>query len=332
MIVMPKHAPRRTAVAVLAVLAVAAACSDGGSEAGSDASSPTPVPSQAEDRAVSEEDEPVQTRPYEFAVHEEVFVDETRPTPAGSQTPEQPSRTLVTDVYLPETTGPVPLIVFSHGLAGHPDKFTELFAAWATAGYGVAAPAFPLTNDEVPGSGGNAGDLASQPADVSFVLDRLLELNDDAASPLDGRFDEDRLAAAGLSLGGATTYSAAIDTGTRDTRFGPVIVLAGLSPAELDRTDALPVLVMHGTTDPAIPIERARGTYEQLSSPRYFVSLLGGGHAEPFEDSPSDFDDYTPTVTTAFWDVYLGSGGAEVPDWPALLVVDGLTEVVYDEG
>lgn len=274
----------------------------------------------------------MQTRPFRFTMHEEVLVDERRVTPAGAETVEQPSRTLVTDVYLPDAEGPVPLLVFSHGIAGHPDKFTELLSSWAEAGYAVAAPAFPLTNVEVPGSGDNIGDLANQPADVSFVLDQLLELNADPTSPFASRFDKEKLAAAGLSLGGATTYVAAVDAETRDDRFGPVIILAGLSPAELTQVDDLPVLVMHGSADPVLPIERARTSYDLLAAPKYFAAMLGGGHAEPFENSPSDFDEYTPAVTTAFWDVHLGSDGTDVPDWPELMSVDGLTEVVYDEG
>ena len=43
----------------------------------------------------------------------------------------------------PRGKGPFPLIVFAHGSAGHPEKFTKLFSSWAAAGYIVAAPAFP---------------------------------------------------------------------------------------------------------------------------------------------------------------------------------------------
>jgi len=100
--------------------------------------------------------------------------------------------------------GPFPLIVFAHGFAGHPDKFTKLFAAWAAGGYVVAAPAFPLTNDHVTIDG---GDAVNQPADVSFVLDEVLALGKRRGSRLFHAVKRSRIGAAGLSLGGVTTYS-----------------------------------------------------------------------------------------------------------------------------
>src|SRR6188768_1585585 len=90
------------------------------------------------------------------------LVDPSRPTPAGAGLPASDHRELVTEVYVPAGTGPFPFIAFSHGLAGHPRKFTELFEVWAEAGYAIAAPAFPLSNDEVPGEATFA-DLAEQP-------------------------------------------------------------------------------------------------------------------------------------------------------------------------
>jgi hypothetical protein len=57
-------------------------------------------------------------------------------------------RLLPTTVYVPESGTSAPLIVFGHGMWGHPRKFRRLFARWVEAGYLVAAPAFPHTNDE----------------------------------------------------------------------------------------------------------------------------------------------------------------------------------------
>src|SRR5690606_38473865 len=85
-----------------------------------------------------------------YTTWEETFVDTSRSTPHPSGVVE-PQRTLVTAIYRPaKRKGRFPLIVFSHGIAGHPRKFTKLFAKWAAAGYVVAAPVFPLTNDQTP--------------------------------------------------------------------------------------------------------------------------------------------------------------------------------------
>src|SRR4051812_28537771 len=93
------------------------------------------------------------------------LVDRSRPTGAGSATPWRPERPLATTVYQPAAAGAYPLIVFAHGLTGHPDKFTRLLSAWSSAGFVVAAPAFPLTNGEVPGAEDNWTDVSEQPAD-----------------------------------------------------------------------------------------------------------------------------------------------------------------------
>src|SRR3954454_20884127 len=81
-------------------------------------------------------------------------------------------RALPTTVYVPRAGANAPLIVFGHGAWGHPRKFTRLFAHWADAGYVVAGPSFPHTNDEDPPPY-LLDDVVNQPADVSFVIDEL---------------------------------------------------------------------------------------------------------------------------------------------------------------
>ena len=105
----------------------------------------------------------------------------------------------MTTIYRPNGAGPFPLIMFSHGLSGHPDKFTKLFSVWADAGFAIAAPAFPLTNDHVANSNSNVADVAQQPGDVSFVLDKVLALDRQPGSRLFHAIDEHRIGAGGLS-------------------------------------------------------------------------------------------------------------------------------------
>src|SRR5829696_7236606 len=106
-------------------------------------------------------------------------------------------RPLPTTVYAPDSATNAPLIVFGHGIVGHPRKFTRLFARWAEACYVVAAPAFPHTNDENPPPY-LRDDVANQPADISFILDELL------ARRLG---DTERVGVAGYSLGAATVLA-----------------------------------------------------------------------------------------------------------------------------
>src|SRR5438067_1920033 len=83
-------------------------------------------------------------------------------------------RVLTTSVWYPAAPGgPFPLVVFAHGYNVTPAPYAGLLQSWARAGYVVAAPTFPLTNPGAPG-GPNEDDVVNQPADVRFVIDRLL--------------------------------------------------------------------------------------------------------------------------------------------------------------
>jgi predicted dienelactone hydrolase len=227
------------------------------------------------------------------------LVDPSRPTPAGAGLPASDERHLVTEVWLPAGEAPYPLVAFSHGLAGHPRKFTHLFRAWAEAGYAVAAPAFPLSNDEVPGEP-TFTDLANQPGDISFVIDRVLE-------EVDG-LDADHIAVAGLSLGGATTYGVAFNDCCRDERPVAAMVLDGARLAvggEFDLASGLPLLIMHADQDYALPYADATDAYGDAVAPKWLVTLHEFAHAEPYENTPNPADDLVEAVTIAFLDRWL---------------------------
>ena len=127
------------------------------------------------------------TRAPVRAVHHVTLtlVDHSRPTVDPAHGRSAPSRTLVTQVYIPKGKGSFPLVVMAHGNAGNPGKLTELLTTWAQAGYVVAAPTFPLTNDltEIPTV---IGDYVNQPGDVSFVIDQVLKRSKHHGSPLSG--------------------------------------------------------------------------------------------------------------------------------------------------
>lgn len=271
--------------------------------------------------------DPRARRPYRFETVTRTFVDTTRSTPATDG--ELPSRTLETTLYLPVSDEPVPLIVFSHGFGASPAKFERLLGAWAAAGYAVAAPAFPLTNDTLDPARRVVGDVVNQAGDVVFVLDQLL------GGDLAGRFDPQRLAAAGLSLGGLTTYLAAIDDATRDARFTSAIVMAAVPPGEAFAPHDLPVLVMHGELDPVVQIGSARSTFAKLHPPAYEVTMLGAFHAEAFEDAEENvvfpdrarFHPVVDATTVAFWDTYLLAVPSAAPEIAAAADRPGISTI-----
>ncbi|MDH4171048.1 MAG: alpha/beta hydrolase [Acidimicrobiia bacterium] len=283
-------------------------------------------------------------RPHPFTTAQMTFVDDTRPTPESPGGPEIPSRTLETWLYLPDTPEPAPLVIFSHGMAGHPRKFEDLHAAWAEAGYAVAAPVFPLSNDTAEGSFTNLHDVPNQAGDVAFVLDQLLALSADATTELAGRFDPHHLAAGGLSAGGATTFEAAVNDVGRDPRLVAAIIMAGARFTSADNESFVapggqPVYILHGDSDPLVSLEVAQESYDLLDAPKYFTTLIGGGHAGPFEDDGEGVEPKIPgteqlihTSTIAFLDRYV-LGIAEAADELIAAAADSeLATFVHDAG
>jgi len=262
------------------------------------------------------------------------LVDTSRPTEAGAGMPHRDERTLPTDVYLPAGAGPFPFVAFAHGLSGHPRKFTQLLGAWAEAGYAVAAPAFPLSNDEVPGEP-TWSDLGNQPGDISFVVDELLAANGDPSSPVYGAIDPERIGVAGLSLGGATTYGVAFNDCCLDERPVAAMILDGARLSvggEFDFSRGLPLMIVHADEDFALPYEDAVEAYAESATPKWFVTLHEFAHASPFENDPDPADDLVTASTIAFWDLYLrGDAEAEQRLVDAIVPAD-LATLEYELG
>ncbi len=229
------------------------------------------------------------------------FVDTSRQT-VPSTGPALPSRTLMTAIYRPNGHGRFPLIVFSHGYVGHPDKFTKLFSAWADAGFVVAAPAFPLTNNRAANP--KLADVEQQPADVSFVLDNVLVLNQKRGSHLYHAIDTHRIGASGLSLGGATTYALVYSECCRDQRITAAAVLDGFQPG-VPLDGHVPLLIAHSDTDPVIAYTSARESFAAASPPAWLVTLHGASHVSEWEDDVTLYDHIAEQITTDFWDATL---------------------------
>ena len=162
-----------------------------------------------------------------------------------------------TELYLPGGKGPWPLVEFAHGFNGDPSKFTQLFGAWADAGFAVLAPRFPITyTDAGTNPLGRATDIAQQPADMRFVLRKVL------AGQYASRIDAHRIGVAGLSLGGGTTWGLISDRCCIERRYRAAIVMDGnrfgFGPTTFVPT-TIPLMVLHIRTDIALPFQAARG-------------------------------------------------------------------------
>lgn len=204
-------------------------------------------------------------------------------------------------MYLPDSGPSAPLIVFGHGFLGHPRKFTRLFSRWSDAGYVVAAPAFPYTNDVDPPPY-LIDHVANQPTDVSFVLDELLAR---------GVGDAERVGVGGYSLGAETALALGLHPRYADTRILAVVAIAGAlfhPDFASDTLRPLPLLLVHGAEDRRKSrLEEALKVYEAAREPKELVLLEGAGHGICQDDDAPEHAARVAEITTAFWNRHLRS-------------------------
>jgi len=169
-----------------------------------------------------------------------------------------------------------PLVLFSHGLTGSPERYEPSLRAVAAAGFVVAAPEYPYTSERAAEY--NPVDLVNQPADASAVITAVLSLNTTPDDPLAGRLDPNRVAAMGHSAGGYTTMG--LLASFRDHRVRAAVVLAGGSLGGTYHDPPVPVLFVHGDADSVVPYAHGRAAYDHLPWPKAFLTVIDGGHTD----------------------------------------------------
>ena len=217
---------------------------------------------------------------------ERTWVDLSRTTPPTSTYAGAPQRTLRVLIWQPVTAGRLPLLVMAHGFGGSPDKFDAFARTVAAAGFVVAAPAFPLTNEAAPG-GHDAGlrDYVHQAADISFVITQLVQTAAESRLP----FAIEQIAVLGHSLGGTTVIGLTRKNCCHDPRVratilvaAPLFLVNGFGPDPI-AADGPPTLVMQGTADGFVNYSNAGQIYDLIDPPRFLVGLRGAGHSEAVE-------------------------------------------------
>jgi len=264
--------------------------------------------------------------PSSIVTSERSLVDTTRPTPANHSYPGAPDRTLATRLWYRETPprhaaacreGVCGLVVVAHGFGGFTGRFDRFARGLADAGWIVAAPTFPLTNQNAPG-GLAINDFVEQPADLSFAITELLAANADEADELAGRIDPGFIGVVGHSLGGATVVAASRVGGYSDSRISAVVGVAPavtVIPAILHvqpSPSGPPLLVVQRTKDQAISYDSSLAFYETLDPVRAFVGLTGADHITPIESDPypGTFIPETTEATLGFFAAIKTGDGA----------------------
>ncbi len=253
---------------------------------------------------------------------ERVWIDASRKTPRTANYAGAPERMLRAVIWHPSARDAAPLLLMAHGFGGLPEKFDAFARTVAAAGFIVAAPAFPLTNQEAPG-GHEVGfrDFVSQPGDLGFVLTQLLEAARTPGDPLAARIAGAQVAVLGHSLGGATVVGLTRKQCCVDARVRASILVAAAVPlaaafgADASGDASLPTLIIHGTADHSVAYATAPAFYERISPPRFLLGLSGAGHSEALEsqlDPPIPARDAAQRITIAFLSAVFRVAAAEL--------------------
>lgn len=216
--------------------------------------------------------------------------------------------------------GVFPLVVFAPGFRQCARSYADLLREWSSAGYVVAAVDFPQTScitaapDEV--------DLVHQPADLTYVITRLLDRSAAPGGQLSGLIAPGEIAVAGHSDGGDTVAAMAGTACCHDRRVHAVLVLAGAEwPAFGSRwfaSPAPPMLFIQGTADTwNFPSASVQLYQADSAGPRFYLDLPGADHFAPYQGDGSP-EPIVAQVTINFLDRYLlGQGGRAAAMWRA---------------
>ncbi len=217
--------------------------------------------------------------------------------------------------YSPPATAPGPVILFVHGHAGNRNHFLDEAAALIDEGYGVLL--FDLRNH-----GASEGTVTTmglhEVRDVQAAFAYL------AVKP---EVDASHIVLYGHSMGGATAIlamqdlpharalvvdtayatlaSAAADgvtirTGFPSSPWGELIMwfsnlLSGeditkVRPIEVvGQISPRPILFIHGSEDPIIPVSHMESLYAAAELPKYRWVLEGGSHGDLYERAPDEW-------------------------------------------
>jgi predicted dienelactone hydrolase len=244
-------------------------------------------------------------------------------------------------IYLPGSTAPAPVILFSHGLGGSRTGSSFLGEQWAARGY-VAVFLQHTGSDNSVWKDAPAGERMQamkraasldnfllRAEDIHSVLNQLELWNNSKTNELAGRLDLEKIGMSGHSFGAVTTEAVSGETlpvgGNRftDPRIRAALVLSPSAPRGTSASRAfegvkIPWMLMTGTKDLApigeVDMESRRAVYPALhGAPKYELVLHDAEHSV-FTDRalPGDHEPRNPNhhrvilaLSTAFWDTYL---------------------------
>ncbi len=226
--------------------------------------------------------------------------------------------------------GRFPLVAFSHGFGGHRRQTTHLCIHLASHGYVIAAvdhvgntiadmlPLFASVQGGAP-----LPDpveilnefIEHRPADVRFVLDRLLD-----GEALGDAVDPERIGAMGHSFGGWTTLAVT----AQDPRIRAALPLApagGKLPIPVNPLAKaldfnwgrdVPTLYLVADRDSVLPLEGMHELFEQTQGAKRMVVLRDSDHMHFCDRVEQTHEMFRAIANTVSGDVRFMTGGRQI--------------------
>lgn len=252
------------------------------------------------------------------------------------------NRTVPVKFYYPKGAGPFPVIIFSHGLGGTRENYGYVGTYWSAHGYVSLHLQHAGSDDAVWRNGGmqamgraaNGKNALDRAGDVSFALDQLEKLNQDANFPLRGKLDLQKIGMAGHSFGANTTLLVSglklpLAKSLADPRIRCAIAMSSPAPLTKNYDEIyggiqIPLYHLTGTKDTS-PIDRAGSSaadrqlpfQHSKSADAYLTVFQNGDHmvfsgwrrGAPVASDERNFA-LIQQSTLAFWDAYLKGDNA----------------------
>lgn len=214
------------------------------------------------------------------------LVDDSRPTASNGEFEGLDHRPLETTAWFPMienqqvAPGLHPVVIYAHGFSSGKIGGKYMAEYLAAQGYIVIAPDFPLTHMSAPG-GSLAQDVINQPADISFLIDKLEVWNKQTSSPFYQRLDMSRLGLVGVSLGGMAAILTSHHPDYVDQRIKLLVSVAGVSSMfkpQFYQRRSLPTLLIASPQDALVSYEENALPMAQAIPGALLVSIEGGTH------------------------------------------------------
>lgn len=206
-----------------------------------------------------------------------------------------------------------PLVAFGNGYLEPVSSYSVILDYWASEGYVVAAPQFPLSQNDSIGGPWEA-DILNQPGDLSAAIGFMVAQNAKASSIFHGLVNTSEIAVSGQSDGADAALAVGYNTCCRNSSVKAVVSLSGAElssyPGKYFTSPGPALLVVQGTDDSVNVPSDSKTVFDAARSPKYYLTLIGADHLEGYQDVNA-YSNAVEIVSSSFFNYFLkGEKGA----------------------